>query len=293
MQTRGETVEAELHHGPPLAQAGQRLEADLQFIELQGGGIQRRGGNRAGSQGQTPGTKPAVIPELDGVSEGGAERCLQRLPQLVHKPDGRSIQQVEPCRHSESCSERAPQKPWRGWNSSRSSHQTRRSPLQVAQYKEPSCGTPLFMALDPLLISAVPWLGWAGLGLALLTVVAFLAGWGLRFRLVGVSSFTLLLAVSCWAFGVSYTPPVVVEGAIRAPVVFDNGTDLVVAQAPADLESATITATLEQLAGNLRSAGRGSGTVTVRLRAFESPQDGLSRPVILGETVRDFRPGEI
>ena len=149
------------------------------------------------------------------------------------------------------------------------------------------------MALDQLLISAVPWLGWAGLGLALLTVVAFLAGWGLRFRLVGVSSFTLLLAVSCWAFGVSYTPPVVVEGAIRAPVVFDNGTDLVVAQAPADLESATITATLEQLAGNLRSAGRGSGTVTVRLRAFESPQEGLSRPVILGETVRDFRPGEI
>ena len=125
------------------------------------------------------------------------------------------------------------------------------------------------MALDQLLISAVPWLGWTGLGLSLLTVLAFLTKWGLRFRLVGVSSFTLLLAVSCWAFGVSYTPPVVVEGAIRAPVVFDNGTDLVVAQAPADLEPATVSATLEQLAGNLRSAGRGSGTVRVRLRAFE------------------------
>ena len=149
------------------------------------------------------------------------------------------------------------------------------------------------MALDQLLDSAVPWLGWSGLGLALLTVVAFLANWGLRFRLVGVSSFTLLLAVSCWAFGVSYTPPVVVEGAIRATVVFDNGTDLVVAQAPADLEAATVSATLEQLAGNLRSAGRGSGTVTVRLRAFETPNEGISRPVILGETVRDFRPGEL
>ena len=149
------------------------------------------------------------------------------------------------------------------------------------------------MALDQLLISAVPWLGWTGLGLSLLTVLAFLAKWGLRFRLVGVSSFTLLLAVSCWAFGVSYTPPVVVEGAIRAPVVFDNGTDLVVAQAPADLEPATVSATLEQLAGNLRSAGRGSGTVKVRLRAFETPGDGISRPVILGETVRNFRPGEL
>ena len=149
------------------------------------------------------------------------------------------------------------------------------------------------MALDQLLISAVPWLGWTGLGLSLLTVLAFLTKWGLRFRLVGVSSFTLLLAVSCWAFGVSYTPPVVVEGAIRAPVVFDNGTDLVVAQAPADLEPATVSATLEQLAGNLRSAGRGSGTVKVRLRAFETPGEGIGRPVILGETVRDFRPGDL
>jgi len=149
------------------------------------------------------------------------------------------------------------------------------------------------MALDQLLISAVPWLGWTGLGLSLLTVVAFLTRWGLRFRLVGITSFTFLLAVSCWAFGISYTPPVVVEGAIRAPVVFDNGTDLVVATVPADLEPAAVSATLEQLAGNLRSAGRGSGTVKVRLRAFESAGEGISRPVILGETVRDFRPGDL
>ena len=144
------------------------------------------------------------------------------------------------------------------------------------------------MALDQLLLTAAPWLAWSGLGLGLLTVVAFIARWGLRFRLVGVSSFTLLLAVSCWAFGLSYTPPVVVVGALRAPVVFDNGTDLVVAQAPADLDAATVTATLEQLAGNLRGAGRGSRTVAVRLRALESGADGSSRPVILGELERDF-----
>ena len=100
------------------------------------------------------------------------------------------------------------------------------------------------MALDQLLISAVPWLGWTGLGLSLLTVVAFLTRWGLRFRLVGISSFTFLLAVSCWAFGISYTPPVVVEGAIRAPVVFDNGEDLIVAQASADFPSEAIEPTL-------------------------------------------------
>ena len=98
------------------------------------------------------------------------------------------------------------------------------------------------MALDQLLLTAAPWLAWSGLGLGVLTIVAFLAGWGLRFRLVGVSSFTLLLAVSSWAFAVSYTPPVVVDGAIRAPIVFDNGNDLVVAQVKPNLDPDTVEA---------------------------------------------------
>ena len=145
------------------------------------------------------------------------------------------------------------------------------------------------MAFDQLLLTAAPWLAWSGLGLGVLTIVAFLAGWGLRFRLVGVSSFTLLLAVSCWAFALSSTPPVVVDGAIRAPVVFDNGNDLVVAQVKPDLDPITVDATLQQLAGNLRGSGRGSNVVTVRLRALQPIADGVSKPVILGETERDFR----
>ena len=145
------------------------------------------------------------------------------------------------------------------------------------------------MALDQLLLTAAPWLGWSGLALGLLTVVAFVAGWGLRFRLVGVSSFTLLLSVSCWAFAVSYSPPVRIEGAVRVPIVFDNGEALVVAQAPAEMPMSAVTPTLEQLAGNLRGAGRSSRTVQVRLRALQPDGDGLSRPVILGEIVRDFR----
>ena len=145
------------------------------------------------------------------------------------------------------------------------------------------------MALDQLLLTAAPWLGWSGLALGLLTVVAFVAGWGLRFRLVGVSSFTLLLSVSCWAFAVSYSPPVRIEGAVRVPIVFDNGEALVVAQAPAEMPISAVTPTLEQLAGNLRGAGRSSRTVQVRLRALQPDGDGRSRPVILGEIVRDFR----
>ena len=157
------------------------------------------------------------------------------------------------------------------------------------QYKETVAKTPDLMALDQLLLTAAPWLAWTGLGLAGLTVVGFIARWGIRFRLVGVSSFTFLLAISSWAFGVSYTPPVVIEGAVRAPIVFDNGSDLVVAQIPIDIDPSSIAPTLKQIAGNLRGSGRSNPTVVVRLRGLESVGEGLARPVVLGETVRDFQ----
>ena len=145
------------------------------------------------------------------------------------------------------------------------------------------------MALDQLLLTAAPWLAWTGLGLAGLTVVGFIARWGIRFRLEGVSSFAFLLASSSWAFGVSYTPPVVIEGAVRAPIVFDNGSDLVVAQIPIDIDPSSIAPTLKQIAGNLRGSGRSNPTVVVRLRGLESVGEGIARPVVLGETVRDFQ----
>ena len=149
------------------------------------------------------------------------------------------------------------------------------------------------MPFDQLLLATVPWLLWTGLGLSVLTVIAFIASWGFRFRLVGVSSFTFLLAISCWAFSVSYSPPVEVDGAVRAPIVFDNGDDLVVAQAPDGLNQDDVAPTLEQLAANLRGAGRSSSVVQIRLRALESAGDGSTRPIVLGETLRDFRSAPI
>jgi hypothetical protein len=151
------------------------------------------------------------------------------------------------------------------------------------------------MAADPILFQAGQWLGAAGGALALLTVAAFLARWGVRFRLVGITSFTVLLAVSCLAFSVSYTPRIAVEGAVTVPVVYDNGGDLVVAAAPTDLAPEAVGPTLEQLARNLRSRGRTSpdGQVRVRLRQIEPAADGASRPVLLGETRLDLASGEL
>ena len=146
------------------------------------------------------------------------------------------------------------------------------------------------MPLPDLLDESSKWLAWSGLVLSVLTVVAFVTRWGFRFRLVGVSSFTFLLAVSCWAFSISYSPPVQVEGAIQVPIVFDNGSDLIVAQASADFADSAIAPTLSQIAANLRPGGR-NREVRVRLRQLQTVREGTSRPVVLGETIRDFSQG--
>ena len=126
------------------------------------------------------------------------------------------------------------------------------------------------MRADPLLLTAGEWLGVASAALLLLTLVAFVVRWGIRFRLVGVTSFTVLLSLSCLAFAVSYTPRQLVDGAVSVPVVFDNGTDLVVAAAPADLDPAAFGPSVQQVALNLRGSGRGTQLVEVRLRRVES-----------------------
>lgn len=145
------------------------------------------------------------------------------------------------------------------------------------------------MAADPILLVAGTWLGAASGVLAVLTIAGFLSRWGIRFRLVGITSFTALLSLSCLAFAISYNPRVSVPGAIQVPVVFDNGTDLVIAAAPADLESTAAAPTVEQVALNLRGSGRGgsAGQVRVRLRRVEAVEPGLARPVVLAETTRE------
>jgi len=151
------------------------------------------------------------------------------------------------------------------------------------------------MAADPTLFQAGLWLGVASGLLAALTVAAFIGGWGFRFRLVGVTSFTALLAISCWAFSVSYVPRISVPGAVQVPIVFDNGGDLVVAAAPAGLAPEAVAPTVEQVARNLRASGRVSptGVVRVRLRGLDNGDDGRSTPRVLAEAQRDLAQNTI
>ncbi len=145
------------------------------------------------------------------------------------------------------------------------------------------------MSITELLEKGTIWLGWSALGLFAITVICFLFGWGLKFRLVGATIFTFLLSGSCWAFAKSYTPPFVVENALYAPVVYDNGYDLVVAQASDDFPGESIQPTLEQIAGNLKGGGRNGANVHVRIRRLITNEEGISEPIILGEVIRDIK----
>ncbi len=144
------------------------------------------------------------------------------------------------------------------------------------------------MSLTQLLEEAAKWLAWMGLGLGLVTIIAFFVGWGAKFRLVGATVFSLLLSISSWAFLQSYTPPLVVNGAKYAPVVYDNGNDLVVAKAPEGITKEGIQPTLEQIAGNLKGGGRNRTMVHVRLRELSPDGEGISKPIVLGEVIRDI-----
>ena len=149
------------------------------------------------------------------------------------------------------------------------------------------------MSMSEVIPILTKWLAWGGSGLGVLTILAYLFRWGIKFRLTGITIFTLLLSASCWAFDQSYRPPFNVEGYKYAPIVYDNGFDLVVAQASNDFPEEAIKPTLLQIAGNLKGGGRNGAKVKVRLRKIESAGEGKSKPIILGEIINDLKESKI
>ncbi len=149
------------------------------------------------------------------------------------------------------------------------------------------------MSMSEVIQDITRWLAWGGLGLVFVTILAYLLNFGIKFRLTGISIFTLLLSASCWAFNQSYTPPVNVEGYKYAPIVYDNGYDLVVAQASNDFPKDAIKPTLLQIAGNLKGGGRNGAQVKVRLRKIEPAGYGISQPIIIGEVINDLKESKI
>ena len=131
--------------------------------------------------------------------------------------------------------------------------------------------------------------GFLGLFLFLCTIISFFFNFGLKYRITGATIFSLLLSLSSWAFIQSYSENVKIEGAKYVPVVYDNGFDLIIAQAGNDFPDEAILPTLQQLSENLRKGSRSGSNVKIKIRKIEKVADGISKPVVIGQIEKAFK----
>lgn len=136
------------------------------------------------------------------------------------------------------------------------------------------------------------WLGIATIISLVVAIASFIAGWGFRFRLVGVTSFMGVLTAGFFALGLGLFPHSEIPGAARYSLIYDNGANQAVVAVPPNIEESAIKPTLIQAATDLYSYGRtgtgGNNQFTVKLRTVLHPQEGMSEPLFLGEAKRSL-----
>ena len=144
------------------------------------------------------------------------------------------------------------------------------------------------MSFFELLESTPKIFGVIGILLFFITLITFFFNFQIKFRLTGATIFSFLLALFSWAFLQSYTEKVKVDGAVYAPIVYDNGTNLIIAKAKKDFEQITVRPTLEQISLNLKRGSRSGQTVKIKIRTLEKVSEDVSKPIILGEIEKSF-----
>lgn len=135
-------------------------------------------------------------------------------------------------------------------------------------------------------LEATKYFGIATLTMAGITLLAFVLGWGIRFRLVGITSFMGVLTGGM--FGLSFEPftRTVIPGAIPYTTVYDSGAAQIVIKVPETITSSELDATLQQAASNLLKPSRLGGigkTPTIRARTILHEPEGTSKLVYLGQ----------
>ncbi|WP_245555510.1 Ycf51 family protein [Baaleninema simplex] len=148
---------------------------------------------------------------------------------------------------------------------------------------------PIFAVLTPDdFLKATVWsLGFTGF-FALLALVAFLFKWGLRFRLVGVTGFMVVLTSGLFALSIFPITTTVVPGAVNYSVVYDDGGGQVVITVPQNVTESQLEATLRQTAINKFSPGRLGRDLLIRARTVLHPEPGVSEPLYLGQVTRSL-----
>ena len=144
------------------------------------------------------------------------------------------------------------------------------------------------MSFFELLESTPKIFGLIGIILFFITLITFFFDFKIKFRLTGATIFSFLLSLFSWAFLQSYIENVNIEGAVYAPIVYDNGTNLIIAKANKDFQDISIEPTLEQISLNLKRGSRSGQTVKIRIRSLEKISEDISKPIILGEVEKSF-----
>ena len=137
----------------------------------------------------------------------------------------------------------------------------------------------------------VKWSGILTIACLVLTIIAFIFKWDIRFRLVGATGFMGVLTSGIFALGLGLFTHTIVPGAVRFARVYDNGANLVVIAVPPQLTESEVEATLRQAAADLYSRGRlglGEDRLTIRLRTVLHPEPGLTKPLYLGQVKRSL-----
>lgn len=135
-------------------------------------------------------------------------------------------------------------------------------------------------------LTATQWAALGTLALAALTVLAFVFTWGIRFRLVGATGFSVVLTVGL--LGLSFEPfsRTAVPGAMPYSTVYDSGASQIVITVPNTMTPETLDATLHQAASNLFKPyrlGLPGQVATIRARTIVHESGGVSRLVYLGQ----------
>ena len=144
------------------------------------------------------------------------------------------------------------------------------------------------MSFFELLKSTPKIFGVLGIILFFITLITFFFNFKIKFRLTGATLFSFLLSLFSWAFLQSYIESIKVDGALYAPIVYDNGTNLIIAKANKDFPRISVKPTLEQLSLNLKRGSRSGQTVKIKIRSLEKVSEDISKPIILGEIEKSF-----
>ncbi|MEM6503201.1 MAG: DUF2518 family protein [Cyanobacteria bacterium P01_C01_bin.89] len=142
-----------------------------------------------------------------------------------------------------------------------------------------------------LSLEGAKYLGLFDIACLLFTILAFVFGWGFRFRMVGITAFTGVLVAGLFGFGLAFFQRPIIEGAARYSLVYDTGGVDTVIAVPMDLDDDTLDATLRQAALDLYSPGRLGAAVAplvVRAREIRHLDDEVSEPAYVGEISRSL-----